>query len=146
MRERDLFVYSDTINNNSLFTILDNYLMSYGPVRPFQLAYCLSGQAHFAWFIFGGTSGAEDDLRLKTTFGGRRPLMEDNLWWKTTFDGRRNLMEDNLPWKMIIDGRWPLKEDKLWWKATFDGRCLWWKITFDGKWPLMEDNLCWKTS
>ena len=32
----------------------------------------------------------------KTTFDGRRPLMEDDLQWKETFDGRQLLMEDNL--------------------------------------------------
>ena len=43
-----------------------------------------------------GSSGAEDDLRWKMTFDGRRPLMEDDLQWKTTFDRRQPLMEDNL--------------------------------------------------
>ena len=37
----------------------------------------------------------EDDLWLKKTFDGRRPLMEDNLWWKTPFDGRPSSMEDD---------------------------------------------------
>ena len=41
----------------------------------------------------------EDNLRWKTTFDGRRPLMEDGLQWKTTFDGRRPSMEDDLRWK-----------------------------------------------
>ena len=29
----------------------------------------------------------EDDLRWKTTIGGRRPSVEDDFWWKTTFGG-----------------------------------------------------------
>ena len=33
----------------------------------------------------------EDDLRWKTTFGGRRPRVEDKLRWKTTFGGRQSL-------------------------------------------------------
>ena len=44
---------------------------------------------------------------MKTTFNGRRPLMEDNLRWKTTFDLRRSSMEDKLRWKTIFDGRRP---------------------------------------
>ena len=42
--------------------------------------------------------------------------------WKTTFDGRRPLMEDGLWLKMTFDWRLPLMEDDLWWKTTFNGR------------------------
>ena len=38
----------------------------------------------------------EDDLRWKTTFGGRQPSVKDNIRWKTTFGGRRPSVEDNL--------------------------------------------------
>jgi len=73
----------------------------------------------------------------KTTFDGRRHLMEDDLWQKTTFDGRRHLMEDDIWWKTTFDGRRPLTEDDFWRKTTFDGRRplteddLWRKTTFD---------------
>ena len=36
------------------------------------------------------------ELKWKTTFNGRRPLMEDYLQWKTTANGRRPPMEDDL--------------------------------------------------
>ena len=79
----------------------------------------------------GGISGAA--RRRKTTFDGRRLLMEDDLRWKTTldgrypsikttFDGRRPSMEDDLQWKMTFDGRRPLMEDDLRWKMTLEGR------------------------
>ena len=75
----------------------------------------------------------EDDLRWKTTFGGRRPMLEDNLWWKTplveddlrwktTFGGRRLSVEDDLQWKTTFGGRRPMVEDDLLWKTTFGGR------------------------
>ena len=92
----------------------------------------------------------------KTTFTGRRPLIEDDLRWKMTFNGRRPLMEDDLRWKMTFNGRRPLMEDYLWWKTNFDGRGplmeddLWWKTTFNGRWqwgrPQEQRGLahCWK--
>ena len=64
----------------------------------------------------------EDDLRWKTAFDGRRPLMEDDLGWKMSFDERQPLMEDKLWRKTTFDGRWPLTEDSLWQKTPFDGR------------------------
>ena len=51
--------------------------------------------------------------------GGRLALEEDNLWWKTThlaeydlwrkttFCGRRPLVEDDLHWKRTFSGRQP---------------------------------------
>ena len=90
----------------------------------------------------------EDDLWWKTTFHGRRPLIEDNLWWKMTSDGRwplrRPLMKGDLWWKRTNDGRRPLTEDDLWWKMTLMEDDLWCKMTFDGRRSLMEDNLWWK--
>ena len=61
-----------------------------------------------------------DDIWWKTTFGGRRPLIEECLWYKMTFDERQ-----------------------LWRKKTFDGRQgnLRWKATFEGKRPFKEDFL-----
>ena len=47
----------------------------------------------------------------KTTFDGRRPLMEDTLWCKRTFDKRRPLLDDDPLSKMTFDGRRPLMED-----------------------------------
>ena len=32
-------------------------------------------------------------------------LDDGNLRWKTTFNGKQPLMEDNLGWKMTLDGR-----------------------------------------
>ena len=52
----------------------------------------------------------EEDLQWKTTFDGRRP---DDLWVKTTFGGRRLLVEDNLRWKTTFGGRQPSVEDDL---------------------------------
>ena len=89
----------------------------------------------------------EEDLRcrttfdVKTTFDGRRLLVEEDLWWKKTTDGRRPLKEDELR------GRMTFMEDDLGWWTTFDGRPplmednLWWKMTSDGRWPLLEDGL-----
>ena len=53
----------------------------------------------------GGSSGAEEDLRWKTPFDGRRPLMEDTIGWKTTLDERHPWMEDDVLLKMTFDGR-----------------------------------------
>ena len=101
------------------------------PACLFQLAYCLSDQAHFAWFTSWVPRGhlrgrrrplMEEDLQWKTTFDGRRPSMEDDLQWKITFDGRRPLIEDDHWRKTTFEGRWPLTEDDLWRKTTFDGR------------------------
>ena len=39
----------------------------------------------------------EDNIRWKTTFGGRQPLLEDNLWWKKTFGGRQSSVENDFP-------------------------------------------------
>ena len=44
----------------------------------------------------------EDDLRWKTTIGGRRLSVDDDLRWKTTFGGRRPSMEDEFWWKTIL--------------------------------------------
>ena len=63
----------------------------------------------------------EDDFRLKTTFGERKPSLEDNLFWKTTFSKERPSVEDNLWWKTTFGGRRPLVEDDLQWKTTFVG-------------------------
>ena len=63
----------------------------------------------------------EDDLRWKTTFGGRRPSLEDELWWKATFGGRQSSVEDDLQWKMTFSGRRPSVEDDLQWRMTFGG-------------------------
>ena len=53
------------------------------------------------------------------------------LWkWKTTFSGRRPLVEDNLCWKITFGGRWPSVENNFWLKTTFCGRE-----------PVVEDNL-----
>ena len=65
-----------------------------------------------------------DGLRSKTTFYGRRPLMEEDLGWKTTLDRRRPLTEDNLWRKMIFCGRGPLVEVAPLWKTAFNGRRL----------------------
>ena len=73
----------------------------------------------------------EDNLRWKTTFGGRQPLVKDNLWWKTTFGGGHHSVEDNLWWKTPFSGRRPPMEDNLWWRVTFGERRL-----------LVEDNPC----
>ena len=68
----------------------------------------------------------EDNLRWKTTFGGRRSSMEDNLLWKTPFHGR------HLQWKMTFSGRRPSVEDDLRWKTIFSGR-----------WPSVNRILNW---
>ena len=73
----------------------------------------------------------EDTLRCKTTFGGRRNLVEEDLWRKTTFSGRRPLVEDNLQWKTTLGGRRSSVEDDLCWKPTFGGRR-----------PSVEDDFC----
>ena len=39
----------------------------------------------------------EDNLRLKTTFGERRSLMEHNHWMKTTFYGRWLMLHQKAP-------------------------------------------------
>ena len=31
----------------------------------------------------------DDNIQLKTTFGGRPPSVDDYFWWKTTFGGRQ---------------------------------------------------------
>ena len=53
----------------------------------------------------------------KTTLDGRQPLMEDDLRWKTTFGGRRPscLIQfcSELIWKTTFDGRRPSIEDDL---------------------------------
>ena len=52
--------------------------------------------------------------------------MENNFQWKTTYDGRRPLMEDDPQWKMILNlkttfnQRQPSRKDDLLWKATFE--------------------------
>ena len=74
----------------------------------------------------------------KTTFNGKRPLMEDNLRWKMTFEGRQHSMEDSLWWNISINGRQLSIEDDLHWETPFNGRPpsmeepLQWKTTFDG--------------
>ena len=60
----------------------------------------------------------EDDLQRKTTFGGRRPLVEDDLWWKTP------LVEDGLQWKTTFGGRRPMVENDLQWKTNFVDPCM----------------------
>ena len=71
-----------------------------------------------------GLKPKDNDPKEKTTFHGRRPLMEGGLWWKTTFDGRQPLTEGDLWRKTTFDGRWPLTENTLWLKTTFDKRQL----------------------
>ena len=65
---------------------------------------------HYAWCMM-----VEDDLQLKTTFGGRWPSVEDDLRWKTSFGGRRPLVEDNIWWKKNFGGRQPSVEDDIRW-------------------------------
>ena len=105
----------------------------------------------------------------KTTFDGRRPLMENKFWQEMTYERRRLLTEDDLWRKTTIDERRPLteddlhiagrhmaldknendpkEEDNLQWKTTFDIRQLlteddlWQKKSFDGRQPLTEDDL-----
>ena len=62
-----------------------------------------------------------DNLRWKTTFDGRRALMEDDLWLKTSFYGRWPLLKDDLRWKTTLDWIQPSMEDNLQWKTTFIG-------------------------
>ena len=94
-----------------------------------------------------------DDLRCKTSFGGRwpsfsgrGPLVEDNFWWKTIFSGR------HLRWKTSFGGRWTLAEDDFRWKTTFGQRWrsveddLWGKTTISERWPSVEDGHRWKTT
>ena len=57
----------------------------------------------------------EDNLQLKTTFGGRRSSMEDNLRRKRTFCRRQPLVEEDLRWKTNFRGRRTLVEDNLQW-------------------------------
>ena len=108
--------------------------------------FCLNDQAYNCLIHF------YSELKWKTNFDGRHPLMEDDLWWKMTFDRRRPLMEDDLWRKTTFDGRRPLMEDDLWRKTTFDRRRplmeedLWQKRTFDGRRPSMEYDLWWKTT
>ena len=64
----------------------------------------------------------EENLRWKTKFSGRRPLMEDDLRWKTTFGKRQPSVEDILWWKMTFGGRHPSIEYNLRWKTSFGGR------------------------
>ena len=62
----------------------------------------------------------------KTTFGGRRPLVEDNFWWKMIYSGRLPAVEEKLQWKITLGGRRPLVEDNLEdyqrWKMNISGR------------------------
>ena len=83
----------------------------------------------------------EDDLRWRTTFDGRRSLMEYNLRWKTTFDGRRPSMEDDQWWRKTNDGRRPSMGDELQWRHPSMGEDL-----CDGRQLLMEDDLRWRTT
>ena len=61
--------------------------------------------------VHGIQPSMEDNLRWKTTFGGRPPSMEDYLQWKTAFNGRRPSMEDDLQWKTTFGGRRSSVED-----------------------------------
>ena len=54
----------------------------------------------------------------KTTYDGRRFMMEDDLWWHTPYDGRRLMMKHDLWCKTTYDGRRLMMEDDLWWKTT----------------------------
>ena len=87
----------------------------------------------------------EFNLWWKTTFDGRRPLMENKFWKETTYERRRLLTEDDHWRKTTFDRRQPLREDKLWRKRSFDRiqplmvDNLWWKMTFDGRRPLTEN-------
>ena len=67
----------------------------------FSLFVCIWGllflskrQSLFCLIHLWGSSGAFRGQ--KTTFHGKRPLMEDNLRWKTSFDGRQPFMEEDL--------------------------------------------------
>ena len=46
----------------------------------------------------------EDDLRWKTAFDGRQPLMEDNLRWKTTFDRVFSILPEKFFTTPHLDG------------------------------------------
>ena len=46
------------------------------------------------------------------------PSVKDNLRWKTTFGGRQSLVEDTFS----VRRPWVEVEDGLWWKKTFSGR------------------------
>ena len=92
----------------------------------------------------------EDDLRWKTTFGGRWPSVEDSLLWKQP--SVEDDVDDDIWYRTTFFWRWPSLEDNLWWKTTFGRRQpsveddLWWKATFSGRPPSVEDDLYWKTS
>ena len=87
---------------------------------------------------------------MKMTFDERWYIFQDDCWWKTTFDGRRPLVEDKILLKtnleggrhFTFDGGGPLmedsKEDAL--LPLFE-EDLWWKMTFDIIHPLIEENL-----
>ena len=49
----------------------------------FSITFMYSGGCSYFWAA----------CWLKTTFVGRRPLVEDNLWWKMTFGGRWPLVK-----------------------------------------------------
>ena len=44
----------------------------------------------------------EDNLRWKTTFDGRQPLMEDDLQWKTTFDRVFSILPEKKCLQLLI--------------------------------------------
>ena len=56
----------------------------------------------------------EDNLRWKTSFERRQPLMEGDLWWKANFSGRQPSVEDNLQWKMTFFGSSHAAYSALW--------------------------------
>ena len=47
----------------------------------------------------------EDNLRWKTAFDGKQPLVEDVLWRKTTYSYQASFKEDNLRRKTTLGGR-----------------------------------------
>ena len=83
----------------------------------------------------------EDYLWPKTSFDGRRPLMENDLRRKTKFDRTQPLMEDTLWGKTTFEGRRPLTEDDFWWRTPLIEDGLWWRMSFNGWRSLMEENI-----
>ena len=51
----------------------------------------------------------EDNIKVKTTFDGKQPLMDDNIWEKIKFNGRQPwitfLMERKLRWGIGFNWR-----------------------------------------
>ena len=102
----------------------------------------------------------EFNLRCRSTFDGRLPLIELDLWWKITFDERLALLEDDHSWNITLYDIQSLMDNDLndliknnhLWKRGFGGRsplkeahlfmevAHWWMMFIHGRPHLIEEN------